>query len=171
MGPYKPLLLGWWVYPLLYGKNGSRSTPAPHDLPPRSWPFGRSSGRSRGRPGDWSTTRPLAVKKQAQKRQKKAKRLEEIRLTTLGCPKKTLQIYNLPGLFFHFLKFQGWFSEFPFLMVHIWWCFELIYIEKTLVKIHGTVRLPKFREEQDTGLKPPREERRRHESKNPTSKI
>ena len=23
MGPYKPLLLGWWVYPLLYGNNGS----------------------------------------------------------------------------------------------------------------------------------------------------
>ena len=26
MGPYKPLLLGWWVYPLLYGNNGSGST-------------------------------------------------------------------------------------------------------------------------------------------------
>ncbi len=26
MGPYKPLLLGWWVYPLLYGNNGSWST-------------------------------------------------------------------------------------------------------------------------------------------------
>ena len=23
MGPYKPLLLGWWLYPLLYGNNGS----------------------------------------------------------------------------------------------------------------------------------------------------
>ena len=23
MGPYKALLLGWWVYPLLYGNNGS----------------------------------------------------------------------------------------------------------------------------------------------------
>ncbi len=23
MGPYKPLVLGWWVYPLLYGNNGS----------------------------------------------------------------------------------------------------------------------------------------------------
>ena len=23
MGPYKPLLLGWWVYPQLYGNNGS----------------------------------------------------------------------------------------------------------------------------------------------------
>ncbi len=22
-GVYKPLLLGWWVYPLLYGNNGS----------------------------------------------------------------------------------------------------------------------------------------------------
>ena len=102
MGPYKPLLLGWWVYPLW--KDGSWSTPAPHDLPPRSWPFGRSSGRSRGRPGDWSTTRPFCRKK----RQKKtAKRLEEIRLTTLGCPKKTLQIYNLPGLFFHFPQVSG----------------------------------------------------------------
>ena len=156
MGPYKPPTIGLMsLSPII--KDGSRSTPAPHDLPPRSWPFGRSSGRSRGRPGDWSTTRPLAVKKQAQKRQKTAKRLEEIRLTTLGCS-------------FIFLKFQGWFSEFPFLMVHIWWCFELIYKEKILVQIHGIVLLPKFRVEQDTGLKPPREERS-HESKNPTSKI
>ncbi len=23
MGPYKSLLVGWWVYPLLYGNNGS----------------------------------------------------------------------------------------------------------------------------------------------------
>ena len=49
----------------------------------------------------------LAGKNNQQKRQKAAKRLEEIRLTTLGCPKKTLQIYNLPGLFFHFPQVSG----------------------------------------------------------------